>query len=250
MLLAVDVGNSRVKLAWFEAGHLRATANQTAHTAPGVGLVCPTGCRLDLPAGGTAYLSSVFPPAAQAWLSYLLEQGWRVRWAGVDFPSPLPLDYDPPEALGTDRWLGALAATRRVGGPVLSVDCGTATTLNVVDAAGVFRGGAIACGLGTSRDALAKQASALPALELNLPTQALGRNTDAGLASGLILGHAALIAGLADQLRAEVGQPDCPIVATGGWSDLLARARPGLFDQVEPDLVLWGLHHAFMEEPR
>jgi pantothenate kinase type III len=63
--------------------------------------------------------------------------------AGIDLPCPLPLAYETPHTLGADRWVTALAAHRRHGRAVV-VDCGSATTVNLVEADGTFHGGAIA----------------------------------------------------------------------------------------------------------
>lgn len=241
MVLALDIGNTRTKLGWFDGAELVAVEQRPTDAAP------------HLPAERHAdqvVLAGVVPRALAAWAEWLAGRGLPVRVLGRDCQVPLPVNYEPPESLGADRLLGALAAARRHGAPVLTADCGTATTLNVVDAGGVFVGGTIGCGLGTQRDALAERAALLPAVELEPPTAALGQDTSACLRSGLVLAHAGMIGWLADRLRAEAGLPGAPLIGTGGHAAVLARALPGLFAEVDPHLVLRGLALAHGESER
>lgn len=238
MLLALDIGNTRTKLGWFDGADLAAADHR------------PTTDEPSLPADRPvteAVLSGVVPTALAAWSAWLGERGVCVRRVGDDLAVPLTVDYHPPESLGADRLLGALAAAHRHGSPVLTADCGTATTLNVVANGDVFVGGAICCGLGTARDALAREAALLPRIELEPPAGVLGRDTAACLRSGLVLAHAGMISWLAQRLRAEANLPSAPLVATGGHAAVLARALPGVFAEVDPHLVLRGLAATYWE---
>ena len=238
MLLALDIGNTRTKLGWFDGQALVVAEHLPTADAPSL----PADREVEV-----AVLSGVVPDALDAWRDWLGARGVPVRCVGRDLAVPLTIDYNPPESLGADRLLGALAAARRHGAPVLTADCGTATTLNVVATGGVFVGGTIGCGLSTQRDALAHEAALLPALDLEPPTAVLGRDTLACLRSGLVLAHAGMISWLAQRLRAEANLPGAPLVATGGHAPLLARALPGLFAEVDPHLVLHGLALAHWE---
>ncbi len=238
MMLTLDIGNSNVKAGRFDGHELR-----RRWTVP---VTDPPAERLAewLADGPVERLvaATVVPGLADGWLAAARSVGLELELIGPG-AELMPVCYQPPESLGIDRLLAALAARERYGAPVLVADLGTATSLDAVDAEGAFRGGAILCGLGTARDALAAAAAQLPPARLEPPAGALGRCTGEALDVGLLVGHLEAIAGLARRMRAELGA-EAPLVGTGGWAELVARAEPGLFGWVEPDLVLHGLRLA------
>jgi len=238
MILAVDIGNSTVVAGLFGRTAPDRLHWPTATTEPATA-VAELARRL--PPLEAVAVASVVPGLTIRWRAALSDAFGNVLQAGVELPLPLRVDYGTPETLGVDRVLSAAAAVERHGAPVIVAGCGTATTLDLVDAAGVFRGGAILCGLALQRDALAHGTAQLPAVELTAPDHAVGGSTVECLQSGLVYGHAAAIAGLAARQRAELGLAAAPLIGTGGLSGLLAAAAPELFDAVWPELVLEGL---------
>lgn len=233
MLLTVDIGNTTLRAGLYDAARLVDLWTGPTHEAAAL-----AGWLRGRPAVDAMVAGSVVPDA-EARLARAL--GGAVRWAGRDLPIPLAHAYRPPESLGSDRLLAALAARERYGAPVLVADCGTATTLEAVRADGSYAGGAILCGLATQRDALAQRAAQLPAIPLAAPARAVGDSTLACLQSGLVLGHAGAVAWLAERVRAELACPRAPLVGTGGLAAVLAEAVPELFAAVDDHLVLDGL---------
>ena len=153
----------------------------------------------------------------------------------------VPLLVDNPRDVGADRVVNALAAHTRVGGACVVVDVDTATTVDVVSAAGELLGGAIAPGVDISVDALAERAAALRKIELVRPRSALGRSTVAALQSGIVIGFAGQVDTLVERLRAEVdGLAGAPVVLTGARAALVAE-ESGTVTDVAPDLTLDGL---------
>jgi type III pantothenate kinase len=152
--------------------------------------------------------------------------------------------YRNPHEVGADRIAGAIgAALLRPASNVIVADCGTATTLDVVTAAGDYLGGAILPGVGISVDTLAGRTAKLPSVEIARPTTALGRSTIESIQSGVYFGHAGAIRRLVDELRREVfGAASVVVIGTGGFARLLESER--LFDEVVPELVLLGLKQA------
>ncbi len=144
----------------------------------------------------------------------------------------IAIEYDPPESLGADRLANALAARELYGAPVLVVDCGTATTLTLVDAAGCLAGGAIGPGLTPCLDAVRTHTPLLPGIPVEWPSRAIGRSTIESLQIGLVRGHAGMIRALAAEMA-----PGVPLVMTGGWSPLLAQ-RVGAVRH--GNLTAWG----------
>ena len=159
---------------------------------------------------------SVVPPVEPAIASMF--PGARFLTASA---APIAVAYTDPSTLGPDRVANALAARALLGAPVLTVDCGTATTFTVVDGEGRLAGGAIAVGLGTARDALAARGARLPAVDLAVLPPGPATDTRSALQIGLVHGHAGLIQHLCELLA-----PATPILLTGGWSALLAPLIP------------------------
>jgi type III pantothenate kinase len=181
---------------------------------------------------------SVAPAALARMRSLLAANAVELRVAGVDTPMPLRLDYATPETLGADRWVGALAA-HRLRGRAVVVDCGSATTVNLVDADGTFRGGAIAPGLRAFVAGLAATTPALPAPDLDARPTMPPRTTQAALDAGVLLGYAGLVERLvADALR--VSRGPAAVVLTGGNAERLVR-HTRLRAELVPDLVHRGL---------
>jgi type III pantothenate kinase len=148
-----------------------------------------------------------------------------------------------PERVGTDRIVDAVAVHQAAGGAGIAVDFGTATTFNVVNAAGVFLGGAIAPGLGTVTNALIEKASALPAVELTAPPTAIGNDTVPAIQSGLVFGYVGLVEGLLARIRAELPTP-ARVIATGGLGHTIAPLTPAI-DAYDPWLTLAGVRQVY-----
>jgi type III pantothenate kinase len=147
--------------------------------------------------------------------------------------------YDNPAQLGVDRVVDAVAARHRYGAPVIVIDFGTATTFNVVDAAGDFRGGAIAPGISTAAEALERQAAQLPRIELVMPPRATATDTVQAMQSGLLYGYIGLVEELVRRLEAELGTK-ATVVATGGLAGIISDHTTAI-DVVDRDLTLEGL---------
>ncbi|WP_437230464.1 type III pantothenate kinase [Planctomicrobium sp. SH661] len=166
---------------------------------------------------------------------------------------PLRVEVDFPEKVGMDRLLNSVAANvlRQPDQPVIIVDTGTAITVDVVDRAGTFQGGAILPGILLGAKSLHEETTTLPHVDvwelLKREPAVLGKNTEAAIASGLYWGHLGAVKELVqrygDVLTTDQTQP--LLLLTGGASVILApylaQAR-----QV-PDLSLQGLaivaHH-------
>jgi len=146
---------------------------------------------------------------------------------------------DMPSEVGTDRLVNAAFAYHRFGGPAIIVDLGTATKLEAVTADGNYLGGVIAPGIGLTLDALASRAARLYSVELKVPAFAIGSNTVTAVQSGVVSGHVAMIEGMVERIRGELGGAD-HVVLTGGYSSSVADALTCV-TAYEPDLTLSGL---------
>lgn len=153
----------------------------------------------------------------------------------------IELDIPEPRSLGADRALNAIAAHARHDGDLVIVDFGTATTYDVIDFSGAYKGGIIAPGVNLSLDALVSNTAKLPRIAIAPPdgNSLIGRNTEEQMRIGVFWGYVAMMEGLVARLRKEIGRP-AKVVATGGLA-LLFNGHTKLFDAVEPDLTLEGL---------
>ncbi|UMM63379.1 type III pantothenate kinase [Aristophania vespae] len=146
---------------------------------------------------------------------------------------------DNPEELGADRRLNGLAAHHIYGGPLIVVDFGTATTFDVVDQEGNYCGGAIAPGVNLSMDALHRAAARLPRVSIGRPSEAIGRNTNTAMRSGLYWGYIGLVENILSRIEFEM---NCAVkvIATGGLAELFSEGTKR-FDHIAPELTLEGL---------
>jgi type III pantothenate kinase len=156
----------------------------------------------------------------------------------------LKIRYRNPLEVGADRIAGAIAAAQRQPQRnLIVVDCGTATTFDVVTAGGDYLGGVILPGIGVSAEALASRTARLPRVEISRPDAVLGRSTVESIQSGLYHGHVGAIRHIVEGLTQEVFGGEKPhVVGTGGFARMLEREH--MFDEIVPELVLLGLKHA------
>jgi len=156
---------------------------------------------------------------------------------------PVEVQVDEPMRVGIDRLAAAAAAkafaTAQRG--VIVVDCGTATTIDVISPAGRFLGGAILPGPALLARALAEGTSRLPevaALDHGPPPAMPGRNTQAAIAAGIGWGMRGAVTRLVAEAQAALGG-EAEVILTGGSSGVVRDALPGARDM--PDLVLLGI---------
>lgn len=254
MLLVLDVGNSNTVVGVWEGE--RSNARLLEHwrletlprrTADEYRVVLRDLFSLsDLPPDGVtaAILSSVVPPLTPVF-SEVCERTFGVTplQVGPGIRTGMPVRTDNPKEVGADRIVNSIAAFEQLGGPLVVVDFGTATTFDAVDEAGCYRGGAIAPGVGVALDALITRTAKLPRVEVARPPEAIGRNTVASIQSGVFYGYVGLVEGLVARIRAELA-PDAPdsvhVMATGGLANLIA-AESEVITSVDPLLTLTGL---------
>ena len=154
---------------------------------------------------------------------------------------PIALDVEEPQSVGADRALNVMAAHAKHPNDLIVIDFGTATTFDVVDFSGAYKGGIIAPGINLSLDALVSAAAKLPRIAIAAPTDesVVGRTTETQMLIGVYWGYVAMIEGLVARLKAEIGRP-VKVVATGGLAILFDK-NTDVFDVIEPDLTIQGL---------
>jgi len=250
MLLALDVGNTNVVFAlvdgetivarWRIATDPRRTADEYVVWLNQL-LELEGHSRADIEA---VIISTVVPRALHN-LEVLSEKYFGVTpliagRAPVEWG--MALDVDEPQNLGADRAVNAIAAHALHEGDLIIVDFGTATTFDVIDYRGAYKGGIIAPGINLSLDALVSAAAQLPRIAIAAPKNnmsVIGRNTVDQMHIGIYWGYIAMMEGLVARLKAEIGRP-AKVVTTGGLA-VLFEQHTGIFDAIEPDLTIQGL---------
>jgi type III pantothenate kinase len=158
-------------------------------------------------------------------------------------PTGLRYAYENPSEIGADRIADAVAAIAAYGAPVIVVDFGTATNMEVIDKDGAFAGGIIAPGLTTSAEALFSVAARLPRFDIITPKRVIGTSTKGAVQSGLTYGEIDRIDGLVHRVFAELGYV-CPVVATGGLARRVLNLSTTI-THVNDNLTLEGLRLSF-----
>jgi type III pantothenate kinase len=250
MLLAVAVENTRtlvglifegtVKRHWWVGTDSRRTADEWAVLLDGL-------LAGESPVSGVAVCSAVphvLHELRDLVARYFADVPSVVVEPGVK--TGLPVLVDNPREVGTDRIANALAAVQLYGAPCVVLDFGTATTVDVVNPAGAFIGGAIAPGIETATDALGISAAQLRRVELTRPRGVVAKNTVEALQSGAIFGFAALVDGLVTRIIAEqsLDPAATTVVATGALAPLVVPESEQI-THYEPFLTLHGLYQAF-----
>ena len=242
-LLLVDVGNTHMVVGVDDGSSIRTWRLSTRASRTADEYVILLGPLLDgtLDDIAGAAVSSVVPPATAAVRAALTQMtGREPVVVGPGVRTGMSLRVDNPREVGADRIVNALGAVERFGAPVITVDFGTATTVDLVGPGDEYRGGAIAPGLAISADALVEHTAALRRVDLVTPERAAGRSTVEAIQSGLVFGYAGMVDGLIERIRAEDGADDIPVVATGGLAEVvIPHCRHEI--HLDQDLTLRGL---------
>lgn len=246
MLLAIDIGNTNIKLGVFQGDKLEATWNLATgiHRTPDEygGIVLDLMERRGIPASRISgvVLCGVVPPLLHTFVELCrryLDTKPLVVEAGVK--TGMRVRLDNPREVGPDRVVNAVAGQHLYGKPLIIIDLGTATTFDVVSQEGDYLGGAIAPGIGVAGEALFARTAMLPRIELVRPRQVIGRNTVSAMQSGMIFGYIALIEGMIRRIEQELGAK-AKVIATGGQAYQFVEEIAAI-DVVNPSLTLIGL---------
>jgi type III pantothenate kinase len=254
MLLAIDAGNTNLVFALVKAGEIRTRwriATDPRRTADEYAVWLHQLLELEGYGKGdvTAAIVGTVVPRALHNLQVLTSKyfGVDALVAGQGKAAwPIKLDVDEPQSVGADRALNAIAAHAKHKGDLIVVDFGTATTFDWVGSDGAYKGGIIAPGINLSLDALVSAAAKLPRIAIEAPRDnmsVIGRTTQDQMLIGIYWGYIAMLEGLVQRMKTELGRP-ATVVATGGLADLFDK-HTDVFDAIEPDLTIQGLSRLY-----
>lgn len=247
MIVGIDIGNTNIKLGVFDGNKLvdslrlsssnRKTADEYYYNIKNM-----LSDKVNLSDIDGAIISSVNPH-----LNYTVEHmithyfGVKPIIVGGGIKTGLNIKYDNPKEVGADRIVNSVAAYRTYGGPCIVVDCGTATTFNVISAKGEFLGGAISFGLKSAAESLGAAAAKLPNVELVKPESVINKSTITNMQAGIVYGYVGLVDYLVRAIKKELGDEKVKVIATGGLSEIVS-SESNVFDCVDRTLTLRGLN--------
>lgn len=255
MILAIDVGNTNITLGAYDGDRLNFTARfatEAHRTADQYAmdlnsLLTLYGIEREQIKG--AAISSVVPSVGSA-LKIAVKRLFDVDPVviGPGVKTGLNIRIDNPAQLGADLVAGCVGALAKYPLPCIVFDLGTATTVAVLDRSGAMIGGAIAAGPATTMTALATKTAQLPFVELEAPSKVIGANTADCIKSGLIIGAAAMLDGLADRMEKELGE-SATVVATGGLA-IRVTAHCNRDIIIDDNLLLDGLMQVYKKNEK
>src|SRR5438093_8209899 len=238
MLLAIDLGNTNTVFGVYDTAdklimHWR-LSTQKERTVDEYGILLRNLFaleKIDAKKIRRVIISSVVPPLDPVLLemtsSYFSVQPVFVTHENAG----IPVLYDDPREVGADRIVNAVAAIRKYGKPAIVVDFGTATTFDVITAAGEYRGGLIAPGVVISAEALYEHAAKLPRIEIQKPAKLVGTSTVGSMQSGLFYGYVALVDGIITRMKKELGA-NRRVIGTGRQAPFISQ-EPKLIEQAD-----------------
>jgi len=256
MLLAIDIGNTNITIGCIENGQILCEARiatDATRTSDQYGVEIKTmleayGFHTDKI--DDCIISSVVPPVFNAVRTGVFKViGKAPMVVGPGIKTGLDIRIDNPAQVGSDRIVIAVAALKTRKAPLILIDMGTATTVEVIEPKNRYMGGVIMPGARLSLEALSMRAAQLPAINLDQPGKIISKNTVDSMRSGIMYGNAAMIDGVIDRMQEELGHTDSAIIATGGVAPfVIPLCRHKI--ELERNLLLEGLYALYeMNKP-
>jgi type III pantothenate kinase len=246
MVLAVDIGNTNIVFGVFDGGRIMChwrIGTDKSKTSDEYGILFRELMKLrdiDPDSIGGAVISCVVP-TIQSTVTNAIQTYFSVNpvVVGPGVKTGMPILYHNPKEVGADRIVNGVAAYDKYRSAVIVVDFGTATTFDCVSDKGEYMGGVITPGLMISAEALYREASKLPRVEIVKPETIIGKTTVESIQSGLIHGYAGLVDGVVEKIKTEM-RTEPRIIATGGIANLIAPESRTI-KEVDEFLTLRGL---------
>ena len=194
-------------------------------------------------------ISSVVPPVFNSVNTGVQKViGKTPMVVGPGLKTGLNIHVDVPSQVGSDRIVIAVAALAEYKAPLILMDLGTATTIEVIEPDNVFEGGLIFPGMMVSLNSLTSNTAQLPGISLDKPRHVVGKNTVDCMRSGMMYGTAAMLDGLIDRIAEELGH-ESTVIATGGLAQFVVPlCKHNMI--LEKDLLLKGLNILYKKNKR
>ena len=248
MLLVIDIGNSNIVMGTYEGKNLMKhwrVSTDSQKTGDEYGMLINDLFRyqgVSINDVRDIIISSVVPQLLVPFVK-MCERYFKIKplVVGPGIKTGIKINYENPRAIGADRIVNVVGAFEHYGGPLIVIDIGTATTIDVVAENGDFLGGVIAPGIVSSADSLVSSTAKLPRIELVPPKSIICRNTTTGMQAGIIYGYVGQIDEIVRRIRAEMGEDwNAKVIATGGLAKMISKESKTI-DKIDHFLTLSGL---------
>ena len=255
MLLAIDIGNTNLVIGGIRDDQLlfkARIATDRLRTSDQYGVEIKNMIEAfghSISEIDDCIISSVVPPVFNSVKTGVIKViGKQPMVVGPGLKTGLNIHMDVPSQVGSDRIVIAVAALAEYSAPLILMDLGTATTIEVVEPDNVYMGGIIFPGVRVSLDALTSRTAQLPGISLDQPKNVIGKNTVGCMRSGMMYGTAAMLDGLIDRIEEELGHSST-LIATGGLAQFIT---PLCKHQIilEKNLLLKGLNLIYKKNKR
>ena len=255
MLLAIDIGNTNIVIGCIKDDEIvfkARIATDRTRTSDQYGVEIKNM----LEAFGVSkddiedcIIASVVPPVFNSVQTGVLKViGKQPIVVGPGLKTGLNIHVDIPSQVGSDLIVAAVAALAEYPAPIVLIDLGTATTIEVIEPENVFVGGLIFPGIMVSLDSLTNRAAQLPGISLDQPKKVIGKNTVDCMRSGMMYGTAAMLDGLIDRIAEELGH-ESTVIATGGLAQfVIPLCKHDII--LEKELLLKGLNIIYKKNKR
>ena len=255
MLLAIDIGNTNIVIGCIENDIITFNARiatDRTRTSDQYGVEIKNMLEaygVKLSEIEDCIISSVVPPVFNSVKTGVIKVlGKQPMVVGPGLKTGLNIHMDVPSQVGSDRIVIAVAALAEYKAPLILMDLGTATTIEVVEPDNNYMGGVIIPGVRLSLDALTSRAAQLPGISLDKPRKVIGKNTVDCMRSGMMYGTAAMIDGMIERIEEELGHTST-VVATGGLAQFITPLCKREII-LEKDLLLKGLNILYKKNKR
>ncbi len=167
---------------------------------------------------------------------------------GKEVRAPIKNCYSPPEKVGQDRLVNAVAGIHLYGKPLIIVDFGTCITFDCISAKGQYLGGLIMPGINMTLSALYEKTALLPRLKMTRPRALIGRNTKESIRSGMYYGFLGGCESIIKYTKEKLGKKTL-VIGTGGYASLF-KTKIKSIDIFDLNLTLQGLYLIYRENLR
>ena len=250
-LVVLNLGNSRLASAVFEAGELGEVI-RTPHTEidQWQQIIGNAWKHIANRENATVVAASVNPKLREQLENAVSAVANRdIVWVGEDLDLPIRVLTDNPKETGVDRVLTMAAAYEQLGKACVVVDAGTAVTVNCCNDNGDFLGEARSppeSRWALQTPAMHKGTALLPKIDFDVPKGAYGTSTSSAILHGVYHGIRGLVKEVVENYATELGTWPRPLIATGGDAERLFKGWE-LVHAISPDLGMYGIALAYAE---
>lgn len=251
MILVLDIGNTFIKTGIFDGDKLLFSEKMDAKSFPSESL---KNYPIELCA-----ISSVVPSVTKT-ITAILKDQFHIDPYIISNSSDfeIKIEYDTPGTLGIDRVCGAEGAYKLLKSNnkhlepedvIVTIDFGTATTINLIRYPNIFTGGIIAPGIKMMFEALSRNTSQLPEVNFDEYKSIIGSSTGSAIASGVFNSTTGLIENTRAFLTGKLNSKNIFTYITGGNAELIIPRLDFKFTH-EPNLVLYGIHSVLQRKKK